>query len=83
VTRSALIPFEGQREATGGGGGERESNQILLQQVAYVLSSNTKAKTLQEHNEHTNQHHRNDPLEVMNATEKEWGELDTRLARYG
>jgi hypothetical protein len=41
-----------------------------------------KAKTLQESDEHTNQKHRNDPLKVMNAMEKEWDQLDTRLARY-
>jgi hypothetical protein len=32
--------------------------------------------------EHTNQQHRNDPLKVMNVAEKEWDQLDTRLARY-
>jgi hypothetical protein len=42
-----------------------------------------KAKTLQECDEHTNQQHKNDPLEVTNAEEKEWDQLDTRLARYG
>jgi hypothetical protein len=36
-------------------GGEQESNQILLQELAYVLSSNPKVKTLQEGDEHTNQ----------------------------
>jgi hypothetical protein len=41
-----------------------------------------KAKTLQESDEHTNQKHGNDPLKVMNAMEKEWDQLDTRLARY-
>jgi hypothetical protein len=42
-----------------------------------------KAKTLQEGDEHTNQQRRNDPLpEVMNAVEKEYDQLDTRLARY-
>jgi hypothetical protein len=63
-------------------GGEREPNQILLQELAYVPSSNPKAKTLQESDEHTNNLHRNDPLEVMNAAEKEWDQLDTRLAKY-
>jgi hypothetical protein len=56
----------------GGGGGEREPNHILLQELAYVPSSNHKAKTLQEGDEHTNQHCRNDPLDVTNAAEKEW-----------
>jgi hypothetical protein len=42
-----------------------------LQEPANVLSSNRKAKKLQEDDEHTNQQHRNDPLEVMNAAEKE------------
>jgi hypothetical protein len=63
---------EGLREATEkGGGGEREQNQILLQASAYVPSSNPKAKTLQEGDEHTNQQRRNDLLNVMNAVEKE------------
>jgi hypothetical protein len=42
----------------------------------------TQSKTLQESDEHTNQQYRNDPLKVINATEKEWDQLDTRLARY-
>jgi hypothetical protein len=62
---------EGQREATGGGGGEREPNQILLQELIYVSSSIPKSKTLQEGDEHTNQQHRNGRLEVMNAAKKE------------
>jgi hypothetical protein len=37
---------------------------------------------MQESDEHTNQQHRNDPLKVMNAAEKEWNQLDNRLARY-
>jgi hypothetical protein len=37
---------------------------------------------LQYSDQHTNQHHRNDPLKVMNAVEKEWDQSDTRLARY-
>jgi hypothetical protein len=53
-----------------------------MQKLAYVLSLNPKAKTLQESGEHTDQQHRNDPLKVMNAAEKEWDKLDTRLARY-
>jgi hypothetical protein len=63
-------------------GGEREPNQILMQELAYISSSNSKGKILQEDDEHTNQQHRNDPLEVTNTTEKEWDQLDTRLARY-
>jgi hypothetical protein len=51
-------------------GGEWEPNQILLQELAYIQSSNPKAKTLQEYDEHTNQQNRNDPLEVTNTTEK-------------
>jgi hypothetical protein len=43
---------------------------ILMQELAYVPSSNPKAKTLQESDEHTNQQHRNDPLKVINAAEK-------------
>jgi hypothetical protein len=42
-----------------------------LQESAYVPSSNPKAKTLQEGDEHTNQQRRNDLLNVMNAVEKE------------
>jgi hypothetical protein len=46
-----------------------------MQELAYVLSSNPKAKTLQESDEHTNQYHRNDPLKVMNAAEKRMGSI--------
>jgi hypothetical protein len=53
-----------------------------MQELAYVPSSNPKTKTLQEGDEHTNQQYRNDSLKVMNATEKEWDQLDTRIARY-
>jgi hypothetical protein len=35
-TGSIKTNYEGPREATGGGGGEREPNQILLQELAYV-----------------------------------------------
>jgi hypothetical protein len=42
-----------------------------MQELAYVPSSNHKSKTIQEGDEHTNQQHRNDPLKVMNAAEKE------------
>jgi hypothetical protein len=62
--------------------GEWESNQIILQELTYVPSSNPKAKTLQEGDEHTNQQCINNPLEVTNAMEK-WDQLDTRLAKYG
>jgi hypothetical protein len=64
-------------------GGERELKQILLQELAYAPSSNPKAKTLQEGDEHTNQPCRNDPLKVTNVAEKEYDQLNTRLARYG
>jgi hypothetical protein len=40
-----------------------------MQELAYIPSSNRKAKTLRESDEHTNQHHRNDPLKVMNAVD--------------
>jgi hypothetical protein len=53
-----------------------------MQELAFVPSSNPKAKNLQESDEHTNQQNRNDPLIVMNAAEKECYQLDTRLARY-
>jgi hypothetical protein len=53
-----------------------------MQELAYVPSLNPKAKTLRKSDEHTNKQHRNDPLKVMNAVEKEWDQLDTRLARY-
>jgi hypothetical protein len=49
---------------------------------SFARTSNLKAKTLQEGDEHINQQRRNDPLEVTNATEKEWDQLDTRLAKY-
>jgi hypothetical protein len=42
-----------------------------MQELTYVPSSNPKAKTLQESDEHMNQQHRNDLLKVMNGTEKE------------
>jgi hypothetical protein len=42
-----------------------------MQELTYVPSSNLKAKTLQERDEHTNQHHRKDPLKVINVAEKE------------
>jgi hypothetical protein len=67
---------EGLEKAT------RAGVNVLMQELAYVPSSNHKAKTLQESDEHTNQQHRNDPLKVMNAAEKEWDQLDTWLARY-
>jgi hypothetical protein len=50
---------------------------ILLQELDYVPSSNPKDKTLQKCDEHTNQQHKNDPLEVTNAADKEWDQLDT------
>jgi hypothetical protein len=52
------------------GGGDRCLIKILLQESAYVPSSNPKDKALQEGDEHTNKQHRNDPLEVTNAAEK-------------
>jgi hypothetical protein len=42
-----------------------------MQELAYVPSSNPKAKTLHESDEHTNQQHRNDLLKVINTAEKE------------
>jgi hypothetical protein len=38
--------------------------------TAYVPSSNPKAKTLQESDEHTNQQYINDPHKVINTAEK-------------
>jgi hypothetical protein len=64
------------------GGGQWEPIKILMQELAYVPSSNPKAKILQESDEHTKQQHINDPLKVVNTAEKEWNQLDTRLARY-
>jgi hypothetical protein len=52
-------------------GGEWESIKILMQELVYVSSSNPKAKTLQESDEHTNQQYRNDPLKVIKGAEKE------------
>jgi hypothetical protein len=46
-----------------------------MQELAYVPSSNPKAKTLQESYEHTNQQHRNDPVKVMNAAKKRTGSI--------
>jgi hypothetical protein len=42
-----------------------------MQELIYVSSSNPKAKTLQESDEHTNQQYRNDSLKVIKAAEKE------------
>jgi hypothetical protein len=39
------------------GGSELEPIKILTQELAYVPSSNSKAKTLQQSDEDTNQHH--------------------------
>jgi hypothetical protein len=69
MTKPALIPIEGLEKATRGG--EWEPIKILMQELAYVPSSNPKAKTLQESDEYTNQHHRNDPVKVMNIAKKE------------
>jgi hypothetical protein len=73
---------EGPEKVTRGGGGEWEPIKILMQELTYVPSSNPKAKTFQESDEHTIQHLRNDPLKVINIAEKEWDQLDIRLARY-
>jgi hypothetical protein len=70
VTKLALIPIEGLEKATRGGGGEWELIKILMQELAYVPSSNPKVKTLKESDEHTNQQHKNDPLKVINVAEK-------------
>jgi hypothetical protein len=80
MTKPALIPIEVPEKPTRGG--EWEPIKILMQELAYIPSSNPKAKTQQESDEHINQQHRNDSLKVMNAAEKEWDQLDTRLARY-
>jgi hypothetical protein len=75
-----LFDVEGSEKATRGG--EWEPIKILMQELAHVPSSNPKAKTLQESDEQPNQQHRNDPLKVINAAEKEWDQLNTRLVRY-
>jgi hypothetical protein len=56
-------------------GGEWEPIKILMQELAYVPSSNPKAQFLKESDEHTNQQHRNDPLKVLNVTEKRMGSI--------
>jgi hypothetical protein len=56
---------------------------FLLQEPAYVLSSNPKAKTLEEGDECTKEQSRNNSLKVMNMVEKEWDQMDTQLAKYG
>jgi hypothetical protein len=53
------------------GGGEWELNQILSPESAYIPSSNPKAKTLQEGDEHTRKPCINDPYEVTNVAKKE------------
>jgi hypothetical protein len=69
VTKLALIQIKGSDKVTRGG--ELEPIKILLQEPTYVPTSNSKAKTLQEGDEHTNQQRRQDPLEVTNTVEKE------------
>jgi hypothetical protein len=69
--RKNQFAIEEPREVTGGGGGEWEPNQVLLQEPANVPSSNPNAKTLQEGDENTNQPCENCPLEDTNATKKE------------
>jgi hypothetical protein len=69
VTKLTLIPIE-EPEKVIRGGAEWESIKILMQELAYIPSSNPKAKTQQESDEHTNQQHRNDPLQVVNSAEK-------------
>jgi hypothetical protein len=64
------MTLKDQRRQPERGGAEWEPIKILMQELAYVPSSNPKAKTLQESDEHTNQQHINDPLKVMNAAEK-------------
>jgi hypothetical protein len=65
-----ILDIEGPEKSTRGGG-EWESIKTITQELAYVPSLNPKTKTLQESDEHTNQQHRNDPLKVINAEEKE------------
>jgi hypothetical protein len=54
-----------------------------LQEPTYLSSSNPKAKTLQEGDDHTNQRCRIDPLKDTNAVKKEWDQLDIWFAKYG
>jgi hypothetical protein len=56
---------------------------FFLQELAYIPSSNPNSKTLQEGDEHTNQQCGSDPLEVMNAEEKEWDQSNTWIANCG
>jgi hypothetical protein len=58
------------------------ANQNFYARTGLCPKFKPKAKTLKESDKHTNQQHKNDPLKAMNATEKEWDQLDTRLARY-
>jgi hypothetical protein len=44
---------------------------------------NSRPKTLQDSDEHTNQQCRNDPLEDTNATVKELDQLNIQFAKYG
>jgi hypothetical protein len=55
-----------------GGGGEWEPIKILMQELAYVPSSNPKPKPYKKVMNTPKKQHRNDPLKVMNAAEKEW-----------
>jgi hypothetical protein len=48
------------------------ANQNSYVRTGVCLKFKPKDKTLEESDEHTNQQHRNDPLKVMNAVEKEW-----------
>jgi hypothetical protein len=68
VIKLALIPIEGPEKATRGGW--MGASQNSYGRTAYVPSSNPKAKTLQESDEHTNQQYINDPHKVINTAEK-------------
>jgi hypothetical protein len=90
-SQSLLKPYSDQTDSdtnwrTDGGarrGRELEPNQIILQERAYALSSNPNSKTLQEGDEHTNQQRRSDPLEFVNAAEKDVDQSNTRIANCG
>jgi hypothetical protein len=58
-------------DRSGGGGGEREPNQILSQEPTYIPNSKCQSNFLQEGDENTNQQDGNHPNEVTKPTEEE------------
>jgi hypothetical protein len=76
VTKSALIPIERPEK------GVNESQSKFLCRTDLCPKFKPQSQNPAKSDEHANQHHRNDPLKVINAADKECDQLDIRLARY-